>query len=195
MFFALIIILQNRKSFSLVTFKLLTTEVEKVHKIHHPCLACTLCVSAQGCKPQQTYDLCCVAQNTCIISVTLRHCVFPPRKCTKTLSSVPFAPQSIVDIASFATSPVCRNGFSHASSILAPRRSSSNSTHSYHWHSSHSVRSVHSSHCHCPRWATAWVSVLVTVWVSAYTFCARHSRSFPAFHPFKGSCCSILQCC
>ena len=184
MFLALIIRLQDRKSFSSVTFKLLTTDVEMVHKIHHSFLACSTCVLAQGCKPQQTYDLCCVAQNNCIISVTLRHCVLPPRKCTKTLSSVPSVPHSVVDIASFATCPVCRNRFSHASSILAPRHCSSNSSHSYHWHLSHSFRSVHSSHFHCPRWATAWDSVLVTVWVPAHPFRARHFRSFFAFHPF-----------
>ena len=64
---------------------------------------------------------------------------------------------------------------------------SSRSLNSSHWHSSHSFRSVHSSHCHCPRWATAWVSVLETVCVPAYPFCARHFRSFPAFHTFWGS--------
>ena len=72
---------------------------------------------------------------------------------------------------------------------------SSRSLNSSHWHSSHSFRSVHSSHCHCPRWATAWVSVLETVCVPAYPFCARHFRSFPAFHTFWGSRYSKHQCC
>ena len=56
--------------------------------------------------------------------------------------------------------------------VSASRHCSFNSSHSYHWQSSHSYLSFHSLHWR--RWVTAWVSVLVSLRVSACAFCTCH---------------------